>query len=671
VSGNRSLLKMKKLSFFVFLLLPLVAGLPSSLTASRYQSLLATSAGRDSLARLALWEDGRVTAEGKLFAYLRSDNPLIRLRAVEVIGRIQDPQDATRLIPMLNDPDPRVVREAVFALGQIGSDEAIPALVKAGDTGTPDIQPLFAEAFGKIGGEEAVSELMEMLHAFQGRVRAGAAVSMSNIDDPSATNALLVSIHDSDAEVAWRAIYALEKAETKRVRESIIPFLGSDDPRVRAYAARTLGKQKARDAVEPLAMAVLDPDPCVSINSINALASILEGDKNKNVVDHLGTMIQKTQSHHIKKAAVIAIGDIGHKNGKDYLAQTILDAYPGIRAESYRSLAKVLGKNSLVFVSSGLNDSELLVRAVAVEAIGLAGEKKRIPDLLAIIEEGEDPRIRAAAVKALSNFDSDEAKTALVASLSDEDWVVATEAATALGKIGDKKSIPALIDRFSMRNDHVDTDIRLEIMRILAAMKAKEAQPIAVEALDDSDPRLRRAAVDFFENTEIEMPDLESDRYFYERDFDPSRRAELSLPLGTQRAIIQTKRGDIEIELFGDDATQTVSNFIRLATAGFYDGLTFHRVVPNFVVQGGCPRGDGWGDPGYFIRSEFNQYTYERGMVGIAHSGRDTGGSQFFITHSSQPHLNGRYTIFGKVTKGMDVVDRIAQGDRFSVVIVE
>jgi len=660
---------MKKLSILLFL--TLVAGLPASLTASHYQSLLATSAGRDSLANLALWEDGRVTGKGKLFEYLGSDNPLIRLRAVEVIGRIQDPQDVPHLLPLLRDPDPRVVRETVFALGQIDSEEAIPALVKAGDTTTPDMHPLYADAFGKIGGEEAVIELMEMLHSFQGSVRAGAAISMANIDDPSATNALLVSIHDNDAKVAWRTIYSLEKANTKRVREAVAPFLTSEDPRVRSYAARTLGKQKARGAVEPLAMNALDPDLRVSINAINALAAILEGDKNKNVVDFLGKNIVKGESHHARKAAVIAIGDIGHKNGKDYLAQTILDSYPGIRAESYRSMAKVLGKNSLVFINSGLQDSDTAVRAVAIESVGLAGEKKRIPDLIAIIEDSEDPRIRAAAVRGLSNFDSDEARTTLETRLSDEDWVVATEAATALGKIDDKKSVPALIDRFSMRHDRVDNDIRLEIMNILAEMKAEEAQAIAVEALDDSDTRLRRAAVDYFENTKIEMPPLESDRYFYERDFDPSRRAELSLPLGTRRAVIRTKRGDIEIELFGDDATQTVANFIRLATSGFYRRLTFHRVVPNFVIQGGCPRGDGWGDPGYYIRSEFNQYRYERGMVGIAHSGKDTGGSQFFITHSPQPHLNGRYTIFGQVTKGMDVVDRIAQGDQFSVFILE
>jgi cyclophilin family peptidyl-prolyl cis-trans isomerase len=445
----------------------------------------------------------------------------------------------------------------------------------------------------------------------------------------------------------------------------------SDDPRVRSYAARTLGKQKVQGAVEPLVVNVLDPDLRVSINAINALAAILEGDKNKNVVDFLGTTIGKSESHHVRKAAVMAIGDIGHKNGKDYLAQTIIDEYPGIRAESYRSMAKILGKNSLVFIDGGLNDSDPTVRAVAIESMGLAGEEKRIPELIAIIEDDEDPSARAAAARGLSYFDSDEARTTLENSLSDEDWVVATEAATALGKIDDKKSIPALIGRFSTRNDRVDNDIRLEIMTILAKMKAKEAQAIAVEGLDDSDTRLRRAAVEYFENTGIDMPELKSDRHFYEADFDPSRRADLSLPLGTRRAVIRTKRGDIEIELFGDDATQTVANFIRLANSDFYRRLTFHRVVPNFVIQGGCPRGDGWGDPGYYIRSEFNQYRYERGMVGIAHSGKDTGGSQFFITHSTQPHLNGRYTIFGKVTKGMDVVDRIAQGDQFSVFILE
>ena len=111
------------------------------------------------------------------------------------------------------------------------------------------------------------------------------------------------------------------------------------------------------------------------------------------------------------------------------------------------------------------------------------------------------------------------------------------------------------------------------------------------------------------------------------------------------------------------DAPQTTRNFMALAKKGFFNGLQIHRVVPNFVVQDGDPRGDGEGGPGYTIRDELNERPYLRGTVGMALDWHDTGGSQFFITHSPQPHLDGRYTVFGHVVNGMDVVDRIQQGD--------
>lgn len=110
--------------------------------------------------------------------------------------------------------------------------------------------------------------------------------------------------------------------------------------------------------------------------------------------------------------------------------------------------------------------------------------------------------------------------------------------------------------------------------------------------------------------------------------------------------------------------------FIALVESGFYEELTFHRVVPDFVAQGGDPVGNGWGGPGYTIRSEWSRTPYRRGMVGIAHSGKDTGGSQFFVTLSEQPHLNGRYTIFGEVVDGMETVDRLEIDDRFRMQII-
>jgi cyclophilin family peptidyl-prolyl cis-trans isomerase len=134
-------------------------------------------------------------------------------------------------------------------------------------------------------------------------------------------------------------------------------------------------------------------------------------------------------------------------------------------------------------------------------------------------------------------------------------------------------------------------------------------------------------------------------------------------PPFSPHAFIDTDKGTIEIELAVLDAPLTVSNFIALARRGFFNGTAIHRVVPDFVVQDGDPRGDGEGGPGYTIRDELNERPYLRGTVGMALDWKDTGGSQFFITHAPQPHLDARYTAFGTVVSGMDVVDRIVRGD--------
>jgi cyclophilin family peptidyl-prolyl cis-trans isomerase len=139
--------------------------------------------------------------------------------------------------------------------------------------------------------------------------------------------------------------------------------------------------------------------------------------------------------------------------------------------------------------------------------------------------------------------------------------------------------------------------------------------------------------------------------------------AQLIAPQYSPHVFIETAKGTIEFELAILDAPQTAQNFIALVRKGFFNGLQVHRVVPNFVMQDGDPRGDGEGGPGYTIRDELNERPYLRGTVGMALSWRDTGGSQFFITHSPQPHLDARYTIFGHVVNGMDVVDQIQVGD--------
>jgi peptidyl-prolyl cis-trans isomerase B (cyclophilin B) len=141
-------------------------------------------------------------------------------------------------------------------------------------------------------------------------------------------------------------------------------------------------------------------------------------------------------------------------------------------------------------------------------------------------------------------------------------------------------------------------------------------------------------------------------------------------------AIIKTNKGEMKVSFFENDAPKTVANFVKLAKEGYYDGLKWHRVIPDFVIQGGCPKGDGTGGPGYKIDCELtgdNQF-HDRGVLSMAHAGRNTGGSQFFVCHSRRQtsHLDRNHTCFGKVYEGLDVIDAIRQGDAIeSITIVE
>jgi len=137
-----------------------------------------------------------------------------------------------------------------------------------------------------------------------------------------------------------------------------------------------------------------------------------------------------------------------------------------------------------------------------------------------------------------------------------------------------------------------------------------------------------------------------------------------------KKASIETDHGTMVIELFEKDAPNTVANFEKLAGENFYDGLTFHRVIPDFMIQGGCPNGTGTGGPGYKIDCEINPNKHARGSLSMAHAGPNTGGSQFFICHSAQPHLDGVHTVFGQVVDGVDVVDKVRKGDKMNKVTV-
>jgi peptidyl-prolyl cis-trans isomerase B (cyclophilin B) len=206
-------------------------------------------------------------------------------------------------------------------------------------------------------------------------------------------------------------------------------------------------------------------------------------------------------------------------------------------------------------------------------------------------------------------------------------------------------------------------DVRIEILKALALFPNLLAgREIVLSALKDPDYLVQRTALPL---AQAYFPGRE---FAIAADVTPGRedafyREAALMTEKLYRAYIKTHGGIIEVELFAKDAPLTVKNFVELAKSKFYDGLTWHRVVPGFVIQGGCPRGDGWGGPGWTIRCEINRHRYGTGLLGMALSGKDTGGSQFFITLGPQPHLDGGYTIFGRVLKGMDMVRKVDRGD--------
>lgn len=636
--------------------------------ASRYARLMASTAGQDSLRNLALWEDQRVTGEGKLYDYLQNGSPLIRRRAVEALGRMQDPTDAPRLIPHIKDSNKDVVRETIFALGQIGNGEAVAPLIAARAGALPEDIGLIAEALGKIGGEEAVTELDAMQRDFATQVRAAAALALARQKDPNAANALLLAVHDPDPSVTWRAIYGLEKQDPMpRSCTSVVPFLDNNDPLVRSYSARTLGKLACKQPGAALAALLEDDDLRVSVNAARALGDL----KDSGAVRPLVSMLTDHPSPHARATAAEALGKIDEKDGRDALMQGLLDTSVMVRMQSIRALALILGEKSEMLCDQMRRDGERLVRAEAIRCYGTAELTKRVAQLDEIARTDKDPMMRAAAVNALGQLKDSAVPSLLVPALRDPDFTVATAAVEAIGAQAYKAGAPAVMAAYRARPEREFVDVQLEAVRVLGELGALEAQSLLLEATTHEDVRVRAAAVESLKKLGLTAPELPAERTFREAAFDRTRKKQLAPPVGTRHAVIGTRHGNIEVELFGDDAIQTVANFIHLAKNGFYKGLTMHRVVPNFVVQGGDPRGDGSGDAGYTIPAEVSRHHYDAGYLGIADAGKDTGSCQWFITLSPQPHLDGRYTIFGRVTKGMDAVWKIDQGDKFDVKILD
>jgi cyclophilin family peptidyl-prolyl cis-trans isomerase len=273
----------------------------------------------------------------------------------------------------------------------------------------------------------------------------------------------------------------------------------------------------------------------------------------------------------------------------------------------------------------------------------------------------KDTRVWPAAIQALTTVNPPELDATLLGLLKHADVMVRAAAATAIGERKVAGAEQALFEAYKTGVADAAYSARAAALAALSKYGAA-AVPALTAGLADKDWAVRVRAAELLKGL---APATETDAAIRPapgraRDYGAAR---LVAPSVSPHVYLETDKGTIEIELAVLDAPQACESFLQLAREGFFSSTAIHRVVPNFVVQDGDPRGDGEGGPGYTLRDEINQRPYLRGTLGMALEWADTGGSQWFITHSPQPHLDGRYTVFGHVVTGMEVLDRLQQWD--------
>jgi cyclophilin family peptidyl-prolyl cis-trans isomerase/HEAT repeat protein len=621
----------------------------------------------EKLAEIIHLEDQRLIDEG-LVAYLEADSSEIRARAALAIGRIGGDQAGDLLIRLVReDPSIDVAATAAFGLGLVQKPEfALPLLDIASDLPSA-VTAKAVEAAGRMVDSTRVDVtriLITFLTHPSPDVREAACYGLFHCTGRHHANVVQALLKtESDPYVRIAGLYMLARLQAPDVEETYVQFLAESEPFARIMALRGLRAVSGLDAVRYSAIALNDADQRVVAEAIATLATKETDDAARKLADRL---VRETDEKLIV-ALISALQRMESSLGEAQVMSMLeTSPPPNILNAAVRYLAVIQGDRSVNLIDSILNNKPIArVRAACAEAYGLI-DNRNVVQRLAVLFGDEDPMVRAAAFNVLTDADSTNETFYIDKALNDPDYVLVSLAVDRIGRLKLKTYLPTLKTMMS-RGTAIDTDVRRSILGAItpwleAANRDSIAHQILVAGILDQSYPVRKDAAELYQEH------LDEDRW--------SAVYPVTTRIGrgaVERAIkkykanpyaeVTTSRGRFEFELFFDTAPLTVMNFISQVEDDFFDGLTFHRVIPNFVAQGGCPRGDGWGGPGYSIRDEYSDEPYGRGTVGIATSGKDTGGSQFFVTHSPQPHLEARYTIFGQVIESMDVVDQLVVGD--------
>jgi cyclophilin family peptidyl-prolyl cis-trans isomerase/HEAT repeat protein len=428
----------------------------------------------------------------------------------------------------------------------------------------------------------------------------------------------------------------------------------------RAFAVRGLGglkDQGSRAAIESLAGDGRQP-VAVRVQAIRALGAIADAQS----APVLTALLPPSAPGTLRLEAAVAIGALARPALAESLIDYLEDDWAPMRAAAQSAMARSDPEAFMPVLSGLYDDPEWSVRAALATTLGALTPEAAGPRLTQLAGD-RDPKVVAAALRAMTALKLPGADARLTSALTHPDVAVRIAAAQGLGALKPAGASAALARALEASSVDTTYAVRAALLTALVAVDGAAAGARLNAALADPQWAVRVRAAALLAGQSPATP-AEPARPAPPNS-EPALEAldAMASPAYSPHAYVRTSKGEIRIELAVLDAPRTVTNFVTLVGKGFFDGVRLHRVVADFVVQDGDPRGDGEGGPGYAIRDELNERPYLRGTVGMALDWKDTGGSQFFITHSPQPHLDARYTAFGQVVEGMAVVDRLEPWD--------
>lgn len=613
-----------------------------------------------------------------LIPYFKYKDPTLRYMASLAFASIKDTLAIDSLAGLLNDPVDEVRIAAAYALGQIGHARAELPLQEAFDRyDTTGVSKYFnaavLEAIGKCGSQNLLTALasvstyrMTDTLLMEGQAWGIYRYALRDIISPEGTAKMMEFATNSKFPSRVRFVAANYLSRAKNIElvkgDSLIPpaIAREDDPNIRMALAIALGKTKSEQAANALLYQYnIERDYRVKCNILRAFGN-LSYEKVKPVV------FQALQDPSLAVAVTAAQYFVDHGIAED--------------ASTYWQLAKEPGRNWEVALTLYAAASRHLPYGFEESRKYLNWELKRR------FENAGSPYEKAAAIKALGEYGWNYRYIRDVGYPSDLAPVrtASVEALAQIARIPNFNSFfgggitakRELSECFQDAIDNGDVGMMAEAAKVLRDPKLNfKATFDSLSILENALKKLRlpqeietynevKKTLDFFKGIQVNEP--AKPKFTHKIDWKI-----ISDLKPSTKVVLKTRKGDITLALLPEYAPGTVANFIELVKNKYYDGKNFHRVVPNFVIQGGCPRGDGYGSPSYAIRSELPYLHYDQeGYVGMASAGNHTESAQFFITHSPTPHLDGNYTIFAKVTEGMDVVHKIQIGDVIETVTI-